>query len=279
MKRDTRLICRAVLALASLGLAISPLSAAVQNAADAQQLAREVIENEIRAEVDDQNLWSYRELERRDGDELLYEYRQTRQGTIHRLLAVNGRPLNARQRRAEDERIQRLIASPAALREEQKKETADAEQCRRFLTLFPQAFRYREEGRQGETATLRFAPNPGFRPQGNEARVLHSLQGTMVVNLRQKRLVSIQGRLMTEVKFWGGLLGYLDPGGTFSVSCENVAPGDWELKSLDVAMRGKALLFKTIGVEQHERYSDYSPVPPDVNLQRAAELLRKSASE
>ena len=39
---------------------------------------------------------------------------------------------------------------------------------------------------------------------------------------------------MTEVKFWGGLAGHLNPGGTFSVELENVEPGDWELKSLDV---------------------------------------------
>src|SRR5579862_4245896 len=80
---------------------------------------------------------------------------------------------------------------------------------------------------------------------------------------RQKRLVSVQGRLTTNVKFWGGVLGHLNSGGTFSVSMQNVAPGDWELKSLDVDMQGKALLFKTIGVQQRETYSNYTPMPAD----------------
>jgi hypothetical protein len=54
---------------------------------------------------------------------------------------------------------------------------------------------------------------------------------------------------MKEVKFWGGLAGHLDTRAVlFAVASENVAPVDWELKSLDVEMNGKALLFKTITV-------------------------------
>jgi hypothetical protein len=39
----------------------------------------------------------------------------------------------------------------------------------------------------------------------------------MVVDAEQKRLIGIDVRLMAEVRFWGGLAGYLDAGGTFSV--------------------------------------------------------------
>jgi hypothetical protein len=248
---------------------------------DASQLVSEVIQNEIRRESEearDDRLWSYRELTLRDGSELLFEYCQTKHGTLHRLLAINGRPLNPSQRQAEEDRIQKLIKSPDALRAQQKKDAADAEEERKFLRLFPAAFRYVENKREGHIVTLMFTPDPNFDPSGIEERVLHCMSGTMVVDAEQKRLISINGRLIMEVKFWGGLAGYLNAGGTFSVHSQCVAPGDWELKSLDVEMTGKALLFKSISVEQHEVYSSYREVPASLSLAQAAERLQKDAS-
>ena len=262
----------------SILLLATHLGAVSDQNKDAQQLVRDVIQNQLWAQTHNHNLWSYRELRKTDGKQLLFEYCETKEGTIHRLLAVNGHPLDARQRQAEDERIKRLLGSPETVREDQKKEDADGDKERSFLKLFPEAFLYRDEGRQGDLVKLSFSSNPNFHPSNDMARVLHCLQGTMVVDIHQKRLVRIDGRLMTEVKFWGGLLGRLYPGGTFSVALENVAPGDWELKSLVVEMRGKALFFKTISVDEDESFSDYSPVPPSATLAEAAEHLRKAPS-
>ncbi len=245
--------------------------------ANPDQIVREVIQNELSGQVNDPNLWCYRKGTTHDGKTQVLEYCQTKNGTIHRLLAVNGQPLNLAERRAEEIRIQKLIRSPNAVEAAQRKETADGREERKFLKLLPDAFSYRVEGRQGDRLTLRFTPNPNFRASGNEERVLHALSGAMVVDLDQKRLVSISGRLSREVKFWGGLAGHLDPGGTFSVTQENVASGDWELKTLDVEMNGKALLFKTIAVREHESYSNYTPVPPNISLAQAAEHLERDS--
>jgi hypothetical protein len=257
-------------------LAINPAKSSSLTAnmqTDGGQLVREVIENEIRAQLNDKNLWSYRELTKRNGKELLREYCQTQYGSIHRLLAVNGRMLDANQRQAEDKRLQRLIKSAGAVRAVQRKEAGDAQKERSFLRLFPDAFRYQEVDQEGDRMKLRFTPNPSFHPSGNEARVLHCLEGTIVVDIKQKRLVSVNGRLMRQVEFWGGLLGHLNPGGTFSVVSENVAPGDWELKSLDIEMNGKALLFKTLTVREQDSFTNYTPVSSDTTLQQATARL------
>ncbi len=278
VRRNTAVVSTSALLLAVLLANLRLTRAALLNGRDADQLVREVIQNEIQAEIDSRNLWSYRELTRHQGKELLLEYCQTEGGTIHRRLAVDGQPLSARQQQAEDQRIQELIRSPHSLRASRKKESSDAREERKFLKLFPDAFLYQEEGRQGELMKLRFTPDPNFHPSGNEQHVLHALTGTMVVDVNQKRLVSIDGRLTKRVEFWGGLLGHLDQGGTFSVVSQNVAPGDWELKSLNVEMNGKALFFKTIAVREQQTYSDYVPVPPGTTLEQAAERLRKDAN-
>lgn len=66
----------------------------------------------------------------------------------------------------------------------------------------------------------------------------------MLVDPRQNRLAEIDGRLVTEVKFWGGLLGHLDKGGTFTVKQEDVGGGHWQMVELNVQMSGRALLFQ-----------------------------------
>jgi hypothetical protein len=266
-----------ILVLALLLPGPEEFGSAANNSTYSNQLVREVIQNEIQGQANDNNLWSYRELTERKGKSQLLEYCQTKYGTIHSLLAVNGQPLSPSRRQTEAKRIQMLIRSPDAMQAAQRKQSADAKEETRFLRLFPDAFLYQEEGQQGDLLKLGFTPNPNFRPSGNEERVLHCLEGTMVVDLKQKRLVSIDGRLLTEVKFWGGLAGHLNPGGTFSVQLENVAPGDWELKSLDVEMNGKALLFKTITVREQDTYSNYTPIPPNTSLAQAAERLQKDS--
>jgi hypothetical protein len=243
------------------------------------QLVREVMHHEIQAELNDTNLWSYRDLTERHGQEVLLEYCQTKYGTIDRLLAVNGRPFGLSQRQAEDERIQKLIKSPNAIQASQKKEAADAREERKFLGLLPDAFRYQDEGEHGDLLTLKFTPNPVFRPSGYEAQALCHLQGTTVLDVKQKRLARIDGRLMTRVNFWGGLLGHLNQGGTFSVVSEEVAPDDWELKSLDVEMNGKALFFKTLTVRERDTYTNYKLVPPQTTLEQAAEQLKKDSRD
>jgi hypothetical protein len=50
------------------------------------------------------------------------------------------------------------------------------------------------------------------------------------------------------------------------------------MAALHVDMNGKALLFKTISVQEQSDFDDYRRVPDNFNLQQAAELLRQQAS-
>ena len=100
----------------------------------------------------------------------------------------------------------------------------------------------------------------------------------MVVDARQKRIIEINGKLTSEVKFLGGLLGHLDKDGTFFVQQEEVAGGHWDLKSLRVHMNGKALFFKTIAVAEEKEISGYRPLPQGTTLQQAAAKLQRDSS-
>jgi hypothetical protein len=168
-----------------------------------------------------------------------------------------------------------LTSHPEQLRAKQKKEREDGEQARSLFRSFPEAFRFQCENESENLITLRFRPNPGFRPTTRAAQVFHHMEGTLVLDTRQKRLVEVNGRLTSEVRFAGGLLGHLDKNGTFVVKQREVADGHWDLVFMSVHMSGRALLFKTIAVSQEQTLFDYKPLPRGATLQQAADFLLK----
>jgi hypothetical protein len=104
------------------------------------------------------------------------------------------------------------------------------------------------------------------------------MQGSIWVNTKQARLAEINGHLIQEVKFGGGLLGHLNPGGTFDVKQAEVAPGYWELTVLNVHMKGKALFFKTIAVQQEYSRNNFKQVPDDLTIAKGIQILEKQAT-
>lgn len=247
--------------------------------ADANDFARAFFDHEVEAQKLDHSLWSYRETKREDGKLKLYDVCQTRQGEIRRLIAVGGRPLTSEQLATEDSRIQGVISDPDQMSQRQKKQRDDGEQARKLMRMFPDAFNFRYDGNDGSLVRLRFSPNPMFRPPDHEAMVFHHMQGAVLVDPEQRRLAAIDGRLTSEVKFFGGLLGYLDQGGTFNVEQKQVAPRIWEVSVMHVHMSGKALFFKTIDVQEDETYSDFKSVPAETSLEQAAQRLKETPTE
>ena len=250
--------------------------AAAQSSPDSDwsKVVREVITHEIDSQNHDTSQWCYHKSSQKNDKESSLSACQAQDLEIDRLIAVNGRTLNEQERKTEDERIASLLNSPRRLKKEEREEHEDAKQARELLKLIPDAFVFQKEALEGDLIKLRFTPNPGFHPAGHEAQVFHHMEGTLTLNLKQKRLAEINGQLTSEVKFGAGLLGHLDKGGTFVVKQQEVAPGYWEMAMLDVKMEGKALFFKTIGVRQKEIDSEFQRVPSSATIQQVAEMTK-----
>src|SRR5437016_9811057 len=242
-----------------------------------QGLVREVVENGLRQKNREQTHWSYREVVRKDGRLETRQVCQTNTGTIDRLVAINDQPLSAEQQRREEARVQTLLADPNEIRKERQKQRDDSARQFRMFATFPDAFRYEYAGREGGLVKLTFEPNPQFVPSSRQEDVFHHLEGMMWINPDQKQLARIDGRLTSEVKFAGGLLGHLDKGGVFSVRFRQLNSGQWVMVALRVEISGKASLFKTISVDEQRDFDDYRGVPDNFTLLQAAELVGKPA--
>jgi hypothetical protein len=144
-----------------------------------------------------------------------------------------------------------------------------------LFTMLPDAFVFDYAGNGESLVKLSFRPNPTFHPPSLEARVFHDMEGEMWVDSKQERLAAFDGRLMQDVKFGFGLLGQLDRGGHVEVRQAEVVPGHWDITTMSVEMTGKALLFKSIGVQKRENRRDFHQVPDDLTLTQAAEILNR----
>lgn len=241
---------------------------------DPNQLVTDVISNELNSQQGDKSLWRYNRIQYEGKGKEELELVDTPAGTIHRLLRRDGEPLSAEEAKKEDQRIAHLLSNPGEMRKRAEQEKKDVQEENDLLKELPDAFEYRYAGREGRLVKLDFSPKPSFKPKKREGDVFHHMAGAVIVDPQQKRIAEIHGRLMSEVKFGDGILGHLEKGGTFDVVQTDLGGGHWELSRLRVNMHGKILFFKTIAVNQNEEDSDFKPLPQNITLTRAAEILR-----
>ena len=250
----------------------------LQTPSSAAELIQAVIRKEVRPADPSEMRWKYLLTKQVNGTEETRQVIETNSGSIERLIAIAGRPLSSTQQHDETERIIKLMRNSDDQKRLERSRRKDAEQTDAFLRMIPGAFVFDYAGERSELVKVTFKPNPQFTSSSREAKVLREMQGEIVINAKEQRLVSIRGQLMNDVKFAGGLLGHLEKGGQFTVKRAEIAPGDWEMTDLAVSMQGKALLFKTISVQQKELHSDFQRVPNNLTLSEAAGLLLQQAS-
>jgi hypothetical protein len=244
----------------------------------AGELLRRVVNSELKAQANDHSHWMCEVKAGFSGKEQVKVAVQTREGYLDRLRFVNGRPITPEQEKQEDQRIARLVKNPAERKKQQRAQEGDAQKTERLFKMLPDAVTASYGKRQGELVEILFKPNPHFHPPSHEAAVFHAMAGRIWINTRENRLVEIEGHLTSGVRFGGGLLGHLDNGGEFRVKQSEVAPGLWEITLLHVNMRGKALFFKNIAVQENEIRTNFQRVPDNLTLSEAAEQLQKQST-
>jgi hypothetical protein len=260
-------------------LALSAVLAVTQSKAQLSpsDLVKTVIYNELHPSSTSDIHWKYRLEKQLDGQQETKEIVETKSGSLEKLLSVSGRPLTDAQQRGEAERILRFSHNAEEQKKAEQARRKDAAQCDAFLKMIPDAFLFQYDDTEGNLVRISFKPNPQFRAPSREGRVLQQMAGEMWIDAAQKRLASIDGQLTNEVKFGGGLLGHLEKGGRFTVKRAELAAGDWETTEINVNMRGKALLFKSISVQQKELHTNFERLPSDLTFPDAANLLLKQA--
>ena len=218
-------------------------------------------------------LWSY-VAERRVNNHVFREQViETVDGPVRHLLAVDGHPPTSGQMKEEDDQHQELLKNLSGRRAIRKQRDDDEKTMDELLRIIPDAFVFEDQGKEGESERIAFHPNPGFKPKTYEQRVLHALDGTVFIDLHEKRIARLSGSLETRVKFGYGLIGHVAQGGTTEITRVNLSPGVWKTSAEKIDIDGRLVMLKTINKHQEESRTGFEPVPLDTTLAQALDKL------
>lgn len=246
----------------------------------AQELVRRAIANEEKASKEHVRLLYRLRTETPKAGATTKELVETNDGVVARLIAVNDKPPSADDRKRDDDRLEQLAKDPQARTAKQKKQKEDEERTTRMVKALPDAFVYDYDGfepdKDGQQLVrLKFKPNPKYDPPARELQVYQGMQGTMLIDARDERLVKIQAKLFRGVNFGWGILGHLDPGGQFEVEQSRVNGERWEVTEMRLRFTGKVLFFKNLNINEHETAFDYRRAPDNLTFLQGVEFLKK----
>lgn len=262
----------------SCGLACHAAETSAQDATtsySAQEMVRRMVNTEIAAQDEDHTKWHFFSRREEGGKVVVQEKVQTVAGTLRRIVALNGKPLPPDERAKESEKLEQFTHDRDAQEKRRKEEHEDSEKAKKMFRMFPEAFVYTHAGEENGLVKLHFVPNPKFDPPTREAQVFHAMSGTLWIDAKQMRFAKMQASLMEDVKFGWGILGHLDRGGTMLIEQKEVGPGHWEIANMDLNLKGKAVLLKSISVQEKEENYGFERVPDQIDMGTALAMLLK----
>ena len=206
-------------------------------------------------------------------DELVVE---TSEGRLHRLVAVDGKPLSTGEQAAEDKRITYLVNHPADFRHEAQGRKDDEARMAALLKELPKLFLLQNAGSDGDCTRITFAPNPQFQEASFQDRVVHAMSGVLLVHATDKRLCVIDAHLDHVVEFGFGLLGKVSNQSHFSILRQEISPGEWKTTKIRVHVDGSILLMKSVSRDEDSSHFGFKLIPHDLTLAQAAALIRST---
>jgi hypothetical protein len=245
---------------------------------DANQLVKDAIRHQMEADAADHTHWRYhihREDEKGSQDRDVID---TKDGQLARTLLINGQPLTAEQRVADEARMKKLVDDAGERAKRDKRTKDDEDKGVQMFKAIPDAFIFKYEGAENGQIRLSFFPNPHYNAPTRELQIFRSMSGMMWIDRAALRMSRLDGSLFEDVTFGWGLLGRLNKGGTFSVAQSRVADDHWEIVALDIKMAGHAVIFKTINVKQVQRITGFRRVSDSMTISEAYQLLEKGES-
>jgi hypothetical protein len=259
------------------GVVVGPTWGQQQNL-KAQEMVRVAMQTELNASRDDHSHWEYKDVYTGESGEKVLRVVETGKVSLKKKVQENGQPLTAEELKAEDERIKGFVNDPLQQAKQHRDSMQDDKRAESMLRMLPVAFLWSVKREDTETVTLGFVPDPAFEPPTMESRVFAAMAGEIVVEKRQHRIQTIEGKLVSDVTFGWGLFGRMKKGGTFQVERRQLTTGVWQITESHVHIDGKALLFKTIGEQEDELKSEFRRMPQAETLEQAAERLKREPS-
>ena len=205
---------------------------------------------------------------------------ESKDGTVARLILKDGKPLTAEQDKAERQRLNDMIASPASYARHVKNNESDKSIADRLIPLIPDAMintytpGQPQSGRNNGAPeiVLDYKPNPKFVPPSTQAQALTGLQGRVWIDAKTHYVVRMEGTVFRPVNFGWGVLAHIYPGGKLEMNQTNVGDNRWIFTDFSMQVSVRALMVKKLDIRSSAKSSNYQKLAP-MSYQDAIRLL------
>ncbi len=205
---------------------------------------------------------------------------ESKDGTVARLIMKDGKPLTEEQDKNERQRLNDMIASPAAYFKHVKNGESQQKLADTMVPLMPDAALYSytpgqpQSGKNGGALeiVIDYKPNPKFNPPSTEAEALTGLQGRIWIDAKTRYLVRMEGTIAHAVNFGWGMLAHIYPGGKLSLNQTSVGGSRWIFTEFSMQLSVRALMVKTLSVRTNSSSSSYQVIGP-MSYQDAIRLM------
>ena len=182
-----------------------------------------------------------------------------------RLIKKNDQPLSEKDEKKEEEKRDKFIAERKNESEDQRrkreaKQRKEREEGRAFLRDVENAYDFRiagEEKVDGRPAwVLEATPHKGFQPTQPHADILPKLKGRVWIDKQDYDWVKAEAEAIDTISF-GLFLARVHKGSHFSFEQTRLNDEVWLLRRFYINAGARLLLFKNLGIEQEDTFSNY----------------------
>ncbi len=196
---------------------------------------------------------------------------ETEDGEVRRLWSIDGSPLSPAKAKEEDDRVQKSVAHADTARRRTGREEDSGSA---WVETIHRALVFSYDGKTKDGTLLRYRPNPEFSPANYRERIVHALEGTMLIKEPEDRVVAVDAKVGQPVEIGYGVLGRLEEDSRMHVERSEVSGGSWQVTRVELHVIGRLLVLKNISQDLEMVRSDYRDLPPRLTLRQAAEMTR-----
>ena len=212
--------------------------------------------------------------------ETLRDTIESRDGSVARLVARDGRPLTAEEDADERERLNGLIDSPSIFEKHHKRNVSARTYSSDLIRLMPKAMIYsytpgqpQPQGANSTQVVIDFQPDPKYQPPTMVSELLTGIEGRLWIDARLHVVTRGEARVVRAVNFGWGMLAHIYPGGTVEFEQMPVGDGHWVYSRVDEHLKIREVMVKTANENTTMTASNLQRMPEQLSYQDAIRKL------
>jgi hypothetical protein len=183
---------------------------------------------------------------------------------VRRLIAKDGKPLGADEKKKEDDRFNKEFAKlqkrAAELAADPKKQQKEQEKQDAQLSDFLRTLRFtnarRERFRGQDVIAVDFGPNPEYKPKKTIENIIQKVAGVVWIDEKAKDVARLEAHFADSAKVGAGILGSVEKGSNFVFEQARINDEVWLPSYTEIHMVGRVLVVK-LKANEIDRYTDY----------------------